>query len=93
MSDTIQIATAYLYQALDQPIGICLRSMNVNAALSRLQTAQAKSMDPDLTKIRIMKSRFFPESELWLIRRRGAETLKPTVTLNDLRLEPPKEII
>lgn len=89
MSDALQIATAYLYQALDQPIGICLSSSDVNASIGRLQTAQAKSLDPDMTKIRVMKSRFFPDSEIWLVRRRIEA--KVTTSLDDLQLAPPVE--
>lgn len=62
--------THYLYQALEQPIGICLRTSDIESALSRLTKHRDEAQDESLMVLRVIKSRHYPSHELWIVRRR-----------------------
>ena len=62
----------YWYDALKQPVGLILRTSDVEALKQRLYAARRAASDPRLIDLTLATSPDFPESELWIVRK-GAE--------------------
>lgn len=63
--------THYLYQALEQPIGICLRTAEVDKAIGILSKTRDAAQDIELKALRICASRHYPTHEVWIIKKRA----------------------
>lgn len=60
-----------LYEALDTPLGIVVRTSDPERLRSALYAARREAMNPEFSALTIQPSKVDPRSELWIVRRQG----------------------
>ena len=57
-----------LYEALNEPIGLCVAVSDFTRAQARLYAARRNSNDPSLGVLQVRRSPINPDFEIWITR-------------------------